>query len=71
MADEPLEAADITSICSGLNINIGTLNERTIKSMFISGKKANELNIPVLLDPVGAGAIGAPEPIRRLSCSTK
>ncbi len=56
MADEPLEAADITSICSGLNINIGTLNERTIKSMFISGKKANELNIPVLLDPVGAGA---------------
>lgn len=56
MADEPSEAAEITSICSGLNINIGTLNERTIKSMFISGERANDINIPVLLDPVGAGA---------------
>lgn len=56
MADAPEEAGEITGICSGLNINIGTLNERTIKSMFISGKKANETGIPVLLDPVGAGA---------------
>ena len=45
-----------TSICGGLNINIGTLNERTIKGMFTAGKKANELGHPILLDPVGAGA---------------
>ena len=56
MADDKDEAADITSICSGLNINIGTLNSRTIESMLIAGKKANELNHPVVLDPVGAGA---------------
>lgn len=56
MADAPEEAGDITSICTGLNINIGTLNARTIKSMLISGKKANEIGLPVLLDPVGAGA---------------
>lgn len=56
MADDKGEAADITSICNGLNINIGTLNSRTIESMLIAGKKANELNHPVVLDPVGAGA---------------
>lgn len=56
MADDLKESADITSIASALVINIGTLNERTIESMIASGKRANELNIPVVLDPVGAGA---------------
>ena len=56
MADDQAEAAEITSICGGLNINIGTLNSNTIPSMFIAGKKANELGHPVILDPVGAGA---------------
>ena len=56
MADDQDEVAEITSICSGLNINIGTLNNRTIESMLIAGKHANELNHPVVLDPVGAGA---------------
>ena len=56
MADDKDEVAEITTICSGLNINIGTLNSRTIDSMLIAGKKANELGHPVVLDPVGAGA---------------
>lgn len=56
MSDEPMDVEDITSICGGLNINIGTLNQRTIEGMFLAGKKANALNHPVLLDPVGAGA---------------
>lgn len=56
MADDNGEVEDITSICSGLNINIGTLNARTISSMLLAGKKANQLNHPVLLDPVGVGA---------------
>ena len=56
MSDEPDDVLDITSICSGLNINIGTLNKRSIEAMFISGKKAKELGHIVLLDPVGAGA---------------
>ena len=56
MADDKEEVAEITAICSGLNINIGTLNSRTIASMLIAGKRANELNHPVVLDPVGAGA---------------
>ena len=56
MADDKDEAAEITTLCAGLNINIGTLNSRTIASMRIAGKRANELNHPVVLDPVGAGA---------------
>ncbi|MBQ7158278.1 MAG: hydroxyethylthiazole kinase [Treponema sp.] len=56
MSDDKNEVEEITSICGGLNINIGTLNERTINSMFLAGKKANALGHKVLLDPVGAGA---------------
>lgn len=56
MADAPEEVEEITSICTGLNINIGTLNTRTIQAMLLAGKKANSENHPVVLDPVGAGA---------------
>ena len=56
MADDPREMADITSICSGLTINIGTINEKTEKSMFLAGKISNELGHIIVLDPVGAGA---------------
>ena len=56
MSDDREDVEDITSICGGLNINIGTLNQNTIPSMFLAGKRANALGHPVLLDPVGAGA---------------
>lgn len=56
MADDSGEVEEITALCAGLNINIGTLNQRTIKSMVLAGLKANSLRHPVLLDPVGAGA---------------
>ncbi len=56
MSDEPEDVEDITSICGGLNINIGTLNRRSIEGMHRAGKRANELHHTVLLDPVGAGA---------------
>lgn len=56
MSDEPEDVIEITSICGGLNINIGTLNQTSIRSMFLAGKRANELGHIVVLDPVGAGA---------------
>ena len=56
MSDEPEDVEEITSICGGLNINIGTLNKRSIEGMMVAGKKATELKNPILLDPVGAGA---------------
>ena len=56
MSDDEGEVEDITALCGGLNINIGTLNQRTVASMLLAGKKANELGHITLLDPVGAGA---------------
>ena len=56
MADDIGEVEAITSIASALVLNIGTLNERTVRSMLAAGKKANERKIPVVFDPVGAGA---------------
>ncbi len=56
MADDIDEVEDIVSISNALNINIGTLNKRTVESMVKAGKKANELGMVVILDPVGVGA---------------
>lgn len=56
MSDEAEDVEDITSVCGGLNINIGTLHRTSIEGMFRAGKKAAELEHPILLDPVGAGA---------------
>lgn len=56
MADDADEVEEMTSICGGLVINIGTLNQNTIHSMFLAGKRSNVLGHPVVLDPVGAGA---------------
>lgn len=56
MADDIGEAGDIASIASALVLNIGTLNERTIASMLDAGRRANAFGVPVVLDPVGAGA---------------
>ena len=56
MSDEPDDVSDITTICGGLVLNIGTLNKQTIAGMQAAGKRASELGHPIVLDPVGAGA---------------
>jgi hydroxyethylthiazole kinase len=56
MADAPEEAAEMAAIASSLVLNIGTLNTVQIESMILAGRMANERGIPVILDPVGAGA---------------
>jgi hydroxyethylthiazole kinase len=56
MADAPEEAAEMAAIAGSLVLNIGTLNGGQIASMLIAGKVANDRGIPVILDPVGAGA---------------
>ncbi|MBQ3106526.1 MAG: hydroxyethylthiazole kinase, partial [Eggerthellaceae bacterium] len=56
MSDEPDDAPDITSICNALVINIGTLNKRSIEAMRKTGARAAQLDHPIVLDPVGAGA---------------
>jgi hydroxyethylthiazole kinase len=56
MADEMADALDIVSLASAVVLNMGTLNERTIPVMLAAGKAANAKGIPVVFDPVGAGA---------------
>lgn len=56
MADAKEEVEEFVSISSGLVLNLGTINARVANSMLLAGKKANELGVPVVLDPVGVGA---------------
>jgi hydroxyethylthiazole kinase len=56
MAHAHAEVADMISICQSLVVNIGTLDDYFVQSMLLAAQKANELNKPWVLDPVGAGA---------------
>ena len=56
MAHAHPEVADMVSICQSLVINPGTLDEYFVESMFMAIEKANQLNKPWVLDPVGEGA---------------
>lgn len=55
MADEVEEMNDVVSVVDALLINIGTIHARSRNAMLVAGKKANEREIPVVLDPVGVG----------------
>ena len=51
MSDEPNDVVDIQTICGGLVLNIGTLNEHTIAGMHAAAARATELGHPIVLDP--------------------
>ena len=56
MAHAEEEMADMVGISSALVINIGTLSREWVKSMFKATEQAAKRGIPIVLDPVGAGA---------------
>lgn len=56
MAHAGEEVSDMVGIASALVINIGTLSREWVKSMFLAAEKASAGEIPIVLDPVGAGA---------------
>ncbi|TBL78270.1 hydroxyethylthiazole kinase [Paenibacillus thalictri] len=56
MAYAPNEAEDMARIAGALVLNIGTLDDHVVNSMLLAGKSANAHGIPVIFDPVGAGA---------------
>lgn len=56
MAHEPSEMEDISKIANALVLNIGTADLAQIESMQVAIRFAREKKIPVLIDPVGAGA---------------
>jgi hydroxyethylthiazole kinase len=56
MAHAPQEVEEMVGLASALVLNIGTLSDHWIEAMLLAGKAASERGIPVVLDPVGAGA---------------
>lgn len=56
MAHAAEEVEEMSSAASALVLNIGTLDESQVEAMLLAGKRASESGIPVVLDPVGAGA---------------
>jgi hydroxyethylthiazole kinase len=67
MAHAVEEVEEMTRLASALVLNIGTLSERWVEAMFLAGAAATERAIPVVLDPVGAGATAyRPDTARRI-----
>jgi hydroxyethylthiazole kinase len=56
MAHAREEVEEMVGIAGALVINIGTLSAHWVEAMLIAGRAANERSVPVVLDPVGAGA---------------
>ncbi|NUT54454.1 MAG: hydroxyethylthiazole kinase [Thermoleophilia bacterium] len=56
MAHAREEVAEMVGLAGALVLNIGTLSEQWIEAMLVAGTAANERGVPVVLDPVGAGA---------------
>src|SRR5690349_23677613 len=56
MAHAIEEVEEMVSIAGALVLNIGTLTPAQIEAMLLAGKRANERGLPIVLDPVGAGA---------------
>lgn len=56
MAHSISEVADVVAFSSAVVVNIGTLAEDTVPSFLAAGLKANQAAVPIVLDPVGAGA---------------
>ena len=58
MAHAAEEVEEMTGIASALVLNIGTLSPSWVESMLLAGEAATARMLPVVLDPVGAGATG-------------
>lgn len=56
MAHAREEVEEMVALAGALVLNIGTLSSHWVDAMLLAGRVANERGIPVVLDPVGAGA---------------
>jgi hydroxyethylthiazole kinase len=56
MAHAQEEVEEMAALAGALVLNIGTLSPHWVDAMLLAGRVANERRIPVVLDPVGAGA---------------
>ena len=58
MAHAQEEVSEMVSGAAALVLNIGTLTPNVVEAMLTAGKRAEQLNVPIILDPVGSGATG-------------
>jgi hydroxyethylthiazole kinase len=56
MAHAREEVEEMAAIAGALVLNIGTLSPSWVEAMLLAGRTANAHGVPVVLDPVGAGA---------------
>ena len=56
MAHAREEVEEMVGLAGALVLNIGTLSPHWVEAMLLAGRAANERGVPVVLDPVGAGA---------------
>ena len=56
MADTSGDAEEMVAAAGAVLLNIGTASPTEIETMLSVGQTANEQGVPVVLDPVGAGA---------------
>lgn len=59
MAHWTQEMEEMVGITNALVLNIGTLDENWLENMRVAGTAASRRGIPIVLDPVGAGATSA------------
>ncbi|MFD1564514.1 hydroxyethylthiazole kinase [Haloarchaeobius amylolyticus] len=55
MADAPGEAPEMAELAGAILLNTGRMTDSNIEALHAAGRAANELAVPVVLDPVGAG----------------
>jgi hydroxyethylthiazole kinase len=56
MAHAREEVEEMVGLAGALVLNIGTLSPPWVEAMLLAGKAANAAGVPLVLDPVGAGA---------------
>src|SRR5271157_5191292 len=56
MAHAKEEVAEMVAAAGALVLNPGTLSPEWVEAMLIAARRANELGLPVIYDPVGVGA---------------
>jgi hydroxyethylthiazole kinase len=56
MAHAPEEVEEMVGLAGALVLNIGTLSSHWVEAMLAAGRAANAAGVPVVIDPVGAGA---------------
>ena len=56
MSDAPGEAPEMAELADAILLNTGRMTDSNVEALHRTGERANELGVPVVLDPVGVGA---------------